>query len=139
MHHRSALKLVALLVLLVAASATNTAGADERYLLSDPVVHDNLAVYFVRGASSTGPVPLTLEEALSKGLWKGVPAARSRAEYWAAGVEAYFDAAGDGQAPNLADRPITTREALRAYDSGLYALVDETMAYKEHVDWRFRR
>jgi hypothetical protein len=79
------------------------------------------------------------EAAPDKGLWKGTPAARHRADYWAAGVEAYFDAAGDGQAPNGADRPITTREALKVYDPDLYALVDETMAYKEHVDWRFKR
>jgi dipeptidyl aminopeptidase/acylaminoacyl peptidase len=79
------------------------------------------------------------EEALSKGLWKGTAAARDRVEYWAAGVEAYFDGAGDGQPPNGADRPITTREALKAYDPELYALVDETMAYREHVDWRWKR
>lgn len=71
-----------------------------------------------------------------KGLWRGTPAARSRAEYWAAGVEAYFDAVGAGFPPQGADRPITTREALKAYDAGLYALVDETMAYREKVDWR---
>jgi hypothetical protein len=79
------------------------------------------------------------EDATAKGLWKGTAAARDRVEYWAAGVEAYFDAAGDGSAPNLADRPITTRELLKTYDSELYALVDETMAYKEHVDWRYKR
>lgn len=72
-------------------------------------------------------------------LWKGTPAAQDRTEYWTAGVEAYFDATGAGQAPNLADRPITTREALKAYDPDLYALVDETMAYKEHVDWRYKQ
>ncbi len=76
--------------------------------------------------------------AKAKGLWKGTPAARDRTEYWAAGVEAYFDAAGEGHAPNLADRPITTREALKAYDPDLFALVDETMAYREHVDWRLQ-
>jgi len=32
----------------------------------------------------------------------------------------------------------TTREALKAYDPDLYALVEETMAYKEHVDWRVK-
>jgi alpha-glucosidase len=79
------------------------------------------------------------EEARARGLWKGTAADRDRAEYWAAGVEAYFDAAGDGPAPHGADRPITTREALRGYDPGLFALVDETMAYREHVDWRVRR
>jgi hypothetical protein len=79
------------------------------------------------------------ESAMSKGLWKGTPAARDRVEYWATGVEAYFDAAGDGLPPHLADRPITTRESLKGYDPDLYALVDDTMAYKEHVDWRFKR
>src|SRR5262249_9218107 len=71
------------------------------------------------------------QEAAAKGLWKGTAAARNRTEYWAAGVEAYFEAAGDGQPPQNADRPITTREALKAYDPDLYALVDETMAFKE--------
>ncbi len=79
------------------------------------------------------------ETATTKGLWKGTPAARQRAEYWASGVEAYFDAAGAGWAPHGADRPITTREALRAYDPDLYLLVDETMAYRERVDWRVKR
>ena len=72
-------------------------------------------------------------------LWKGTAAARDRFEYWAAGVEAYFDAGGTGIAPNGADRPITTREALKVYDPDLFALVDETMAYKGHVDWRYKR
>jgi hypothetical protein len=79
------------------------------------------------------------DAATEKGLWKGTPAAQDRAEYWAAAVEAYFDAAGAGQAPNLTDRPITTRESLKEYDPELYALVDETMAYREHVDWRYKK
>ncbi len=79
------------------------------------------------------------EEVTGQGLWKGTAAGQRRAEYWAAGVEAYFDAAGAGQPPNGADRPITTRDALKAYDPGLYALVDETMAYTGHVDWRYKR
>jgi hypothetical protein len=78
-------------------------------------------------------------EALSKGKWKGTSAARTRVAYWAAGVEAYFDAAGAGEPAHNADRPITTREALKTYDPELYALVDETMAYREHVDWRVKR
>ncbi|HKD35804.1 MAG TPA: DPP IV N-terminal domain-containing protein, partial [Pirellulales bacterium] len=78
------------------------------------------------------------DEAAGKGLWKGTPAARDRGEYWAAGVAAYFDAAGDSYAPVGAERPITSRELLERYDPGLYALVDETMAYREHVDWRFK-
>jgi alpha-glucosidase len=79
------------------------------------------------------------QAAKDKDLWRGTPAAQNRQDYWAAGVEAYFDAAGEGPPPNLADRPITTRELLRAYDPELYALADETFAYNEHVDWRLRK
>ncbi len=35
--------------------------------ISGPVVHENLAVYFVHGKSAPGKVPLTLEEAMAKG------------------------------------------------------------------------
>jgi len=69
------------------------------------------------------------ESAMSKGLWKGAPAAQDRVEYWSAGAQAYFDAAGEAKAP--------TREKLKEYDPGLYALVHETMAYEDRQDWRF--
>jgi hypothetical protein len=36
------------------------------YRVSDPVVHGNLAIYFVHGKSRGGPVPLALQEALAK-------------------------------------------------------------------------
>ena len=78
------------------------------------------------------------ETAIGKGLWKGTAAARDRAEYWAAGVEAYFDA-GAVSVPDSADHPIGTRDALRKYDPELFQLVEETMAYKGHVDWRVKR
>jgi hypothetical protein len=78
------------------------------------------------------------EAAMSKGLWKGTAAVHDRAEYWAEGVVAYFDAAGAVVPPNDADHPIATRETLREYDPDLFALVEETMAYKGKVDWRYR-
>jgi hypothetical protein len=74
---------------------------------------------------------------MEKGLWKGTPAARDRIEYWAEGVLAYFDAAAAEAAPADAPHPIATRESLKAYDPALWALVDETMAYGGHVDWRY--
>lgn len=78
------------------------------------------------------------EDAMDAGKWKGTAAANGRADYWAAGVLAYFDALGQDAAPGVAAHPIRTREALRGYDPGLYALVHETMAYDGHVDWRFQ-
>jgi len=79
------------------------------------------------------------EAAISKGRWKGTAAIHDRVEYWAAGVLAYFDAVGQGASPTDADHPITTREALKQYDPDLFLLVDETMAYRGKVDWRYQR
>jgi len=77
------------------------------------------------------------EAALGKGLWKGTPAVRDRVEYWTTGVLAYFDARGQNPATNDAPHPVSTREALKDYDPDLYTLVNETMAYDGHEDWRF--
>jgi len=74
---------------------------------------------------------------MGTGRWKGTPAVQDRVEYWAQGVLAYFDAVGTGMTPIDADHPIATREALREYDPDLFALVEETMAYKGKVDWRY--
>jgi hypothetical protein len=76
-------------------------------------------------------------KALDAGKWKGTPAVHDRIEYWAEGVLAYFDAAGTGFTPTDADHPIATREAIEKYDPDLFTLVDETMAYKGKVDWRY--
>jgi hypothetical protein len=78
------------------------------------------------------------EAAMNKGLWKGTAAIHDRVQYWAEGVLAYFDALGQDAAPNDAAHTINTREALKDYDPDLYALVNETMAYDGHVDWRFQ-
>jgi ARG and Rhodanese-Phosphatase-superfamily-associated Protein domain len=42
----------------------------ESVRVSGPVVHENLAIYFIHGKSAPGKVPLTLEEALAKGIVK---------------------------------------------------------------------
>jgi len=69
------------------------------------------------------------ESAMGKGLWKGETAAEDRVEYWTTGVLAYFDAASGMK--------VASRERLKEYDPGLFELVNETMAYEGHEDWRF--
>jgi alpha-glucosidase len=81
----------------------------------------------------------TFETAMSKGLWKGTPSVPDRVEYWAEGVLAYFDGTGQQAAPNDAPHPVSTRESLKEYDPELFSLVNETMAYDGHVDWRYNR
>ena len=78
------------------------------------------------------------EKATSGGKWKGTAAVHDRVAYWTAGALAYFDALGQDAAPHDAAHPISTRETLKEYDPDLYSLVNETMAYDGHVDWRYR-
>lgn len=68
MHMKSFLVTAALGVAAIAsAGSVLEAAAPSATTVSGPVVHDNLAVYFVHGRSAGGPVPLTLAEALEKG------------------------------------------------------------------------
>ena len=79
----------------------------------------------------------TYERALAAGKWTGTSAVNDRTAYWTCGVLAYFDAPCHDAAPGDAAHPIRTRGALMDYDPDLYALVEETMAYRGHVDWRY--
>jgi hypothetical protein len=95
-----------------------------------------------------GKLKQLYESAMNQGMWKNTRALQSPADYWAEGVLAYFDAAGQDAAPfkdsgrdgdfTGSPHPINTREALKAYDPDLFALVNETMAYASHVDWRYQ-
>jgi len=77
------------------------------------------------------------DKAKAANKWKGTSAVEDKFAYWTAGVLAYFDALGqDAPAPE-APCAINTREALKTYDADLFALVNETMAYEGHVDWRY--
>jgi hypothetical protein len=60
--------LLAALSLCLAPFAGGGAHAEtaDDYRLSDPAVHGNLAIYFVHGQSRSGPIPLTLSEALAR-------------------------------------------------------------------------
>jgi hypothetical protein len=52
--------------LLPTGGAHAQADNPEGYRLSEPVAHRNLAIYLVHGKSRSGPIPLTLQEALAK-------------------------------------------------------------------------
>lgn len=77
------------------------------------------------------------ERATAAEKWKGTAAVHDRLHYWTSGLLAYFDAPRRDAAPPDAAHPISTREALKEYDPDLFALVEETMAYRGHPDWRF--
>lgn len=66
MHRRSFLSVAAACAIASIGGAPSSIASDTQKI-TGPFTHDNLAVYFIHGPSSEGPVPLTLEEALAKG------------------------------------------------------------------------
>lgn len=67
--HRRSFGLAAVSASLLAFLLPGLARA-EGIQISGPVVHENLAIYFVHGPSASGAVPLTLQEAMAKGTVK---------------------------------------------------------------------
>ena len=63
--------------------------------------------------------------AMEAGLWRGTYAARNAREYWAEGVQSWFDANLERHVPDGNHNHVNTREELRAYDPALAALIAE--------------
>lgn len=62
----SALAATCVAVSLLFPGAVGAAQNSEPVRLTGPASHDNLAIYFVHGVSKSGPVPLTLAEAMAQ-------------------------------------------------------------------------
>jgi alpha-glucosidase len=62
--------------------------------------------------------------ARAQGLWDHTYSATNSAEYWAEGVQMYFDCARWAIPPNGVHNEVCNREALEAYDPPLFALVN---------------
>lgn len=66
----------------------------------------------------------TYKKAMEAGLWKDTYAATNHSEYWAEGVQSYFDC---NNPPNKGvHNDVNTREKLMKYDPDLFELIDET-------------
>lgn len=64
------------------------------------------------------------EHAMSRGLWKNTYSASNRAEYWAEGVQMYFDCARTSPKADGVHNEVGNREALMRYDAKLFKVVD---------------
>ena len=84
------------------------ASADQGMRISEPLVHNNLAVYFLHGASAAGAIPLTLQEALAKGVVQVVETGRvNELQIENSGGEDVFIQAGDIVKGGQQDRVLT--------------------------------
>jgi hypothetical protein len=75
----------------------------------------------------------TYEAAKAKGLWTGTYAATNRSEYWAEGVQSWFDT---NRQNDRSHNHVDTREELQAYDPDLARMIAEVF---RRPDWRYRR
>ena len=72
--------------------------------------------------------------AMEKRLWKNAYASVNHHEYWAEGVQCWYDANREN---NWNHNHVNTREELKAYDPDLAGLIEETLRHTEMSDWRY--
>ena len=66
------------------------------------------------------------EGAMKKGLWAKTYAATDFKEYWAEGVQSYFDCNMAVRTPDGVHNGVATRVLLKRYDPKLHELIDDT-------------
>lgn len=110
----------------------------------DPYPRENIFIHeFAHAIHETGLVRTdpTFDErlraahrsAVERGLWKNTYAATNPNEYWAEGVQAWFD---DNAPPDALHNEVRTRDRLKGYDPQLAALCLEVFGDK---GWRYVR
>jgi hypothetical protein len=70
----------------------------------------------------------TYRQAMDARLWGNTYAATNEREYWAEGVQSYFDTNIEVNPPNGIHNHVNTRAELRTYDRRLHDLVDSVFA-----------
>jgi hypothetical protein len=99
----------------------------DRYHKENILIHEFAHCIHQQGLRAVDPkfdarLRIAYAEAMEKGLWKETYAATNANEYWAEGVQSYFDCnAPAGGVHN----DVNTREKLAKYDPALFALIDE--------------
>lgn len=73
------------------------------------------------------------DQAMEEKLWEGKYAATNHHEYWAEGVQSYFDTNRENDHDH---NHVDTREELAEYDPRLFALIDDAFRQNE---WRYVR
>lgn len=100
----------------------------DRYASEDILVHE-----FAHAIHQLGIAPVdasiderlskALEKALAEGKWRDTYAATNIYEYWAEGVQSWFNVNTEAPEPNGVHNAVNTRRELRRYDPALYAII----------------
>jgi dipeptidyl aminopeptidase/acylaminoacyl peptidase len=110
----------------------------DRYSLENILVHEFGHAIHEMGLNTIDPkfdprLRAIYKGAMEKGLWKKTYAATNYKEYWAEGVQSYFDT---NAPPGPVHNDINTREKLAKYDPGLFKLLDQVFKKSK---WRYIR
>ncbi len=112
--------------------------AGDPYAKENILIHEFAHVIHQMGLVSLNPefeaeLQKTWKAALDQGLWKGTYAATNASEYWAEGVQSWFDT--NRQNDNEHNH-VNTRDELKAYDPALAALLQRELGDRP---WRYLR
>jgi hypothetical protein len=75
------------------------------------------------------------QKAMSKGLWKDTYAGSNHHEYWAEGVQSFYDC---NREKNWNHNHVNTRQELEAYDPELAQFIAKILAHTDNTDWRYK-
>lgn len=111
---------------------------DDRYRGESILIHE-FAHTIHLGLSQVDPdfdakLKALFDAALADGLWDQTYAATNPSEYWAEGVQSWFDSNRESETTNGIHNHVNTREELIAYDPDLAALIATVFD-----DWRWHR
>src|SRR5262245_18086052 len=113
----------------------------DRYRRENILIHEFAHAIHNYGLRSVDPtfdkrLRAAYARAMDKGLWEKTYAATNAGEYWAEGVQSYFDCnAPAGGVHN----DVNTREKLAKYDPELFKLIDEVFRKSEFRYVRYNR
>ena len=97
------------------------------------LIHEFAHLIHLRGMNRLDPtfderLKRAYESAMQKGLWKGKYAATNKQEYWAEGVQSWFN---NNRPPDHDHNHVDTRKELQEYDPALAALCHEVFGETE--------
>lgn len=103
------------------------------YAAESILIHEFAHNIHLRGMVNVDPsfdarVKKTFESAIAQGLWKGAYAATNHHEYFAEGVQSWFD---NNRPPDHDHNHVDTRRELKEYDPGLAKLCEEVFGETE--------
>ena len=111
----------------------------DRYAVENILIHEFSHTIHNYGLRRIDPtfndrLQKTYDQAIKDGLWKKTYAATNAEEYWAEGVQDYFDC--NAPPREGVHNDVNTRQELQSYDPALFTLIDESFRQNP---WRYSR